>query len=509
MSRPLSGRSLSALCLLLLLLVSAEAQSRKITPPLPDFALFAETWSNAFVQRDRIGLTLGLNLRNNATHIFSYDIEKGLPVDVFDLSPDFGFGGSVGLVIFIQSHAPTGAFVVYGFTADRTRKLVGFSADESGHLTRLWAKDFPEAATISQVAAFNGDGSRIFLLLKSETPTLTMLRASDGEELSQVALNQSSLLSGLFYDEGFNRVIVLGGEQTSVFKVNEDRFDLAFEINQRTSCLAGLGMMAGSHLLVAHGAYEIRGSSDTGNAFCVYDLEQKSLRSFSFSPNRVAVGGNVLFHRETGNLLVPYSFTRKGNGFFVGKSRSLEMLRLTPQGELARAFRLQLPKFSPGNSEPNLIFLWHGVQFSKSGAMAFVLTLSGRLFTFDTMTSEIVNEVQTDSRLIALPIHLIERLGVMVTGAGEVELVDVSTAPLVSQIEMKKKATIITGANFLAGARVFINGQEVSDAVRDAKKPGFQITINKGSRDFQPDEELTLVVVNRDGLASKPMAINR
>ncbi|HSO76056.1 MAG TPA: hypothetical protein VLU47_14570 [Blastocatellia bacterium] len=53
-----------------------------------------------------------------------------------------------------------------------------------------------------------------------------------------------------------------------------------------------------------------------------------------------------------------------------------------------------------------------------------------------------------------------------------------------------------------------IDGGDLN-ARRSAENPGRKITLTRGKRDFPRGQEFTVVVTNRDGVASKPITFVR
>jgi hypothetical protein len=182
-------------------------------------------------------------------------------------------------------------------------------------------------------------------------------------------------------------------------------------------------------------------------------------------------------------------------------TRLVDLISLSPDGALTRTIRVTLPRRSPGSDTDNLIN--PASQISKSGTIAIVPTLSKRLFFIDTLTGDILNDEPVDFAFSDL--RLLEDEGRLILGSqvGKLTLIDVTIGPVIRNVEVKGKETIIRGINFLAGARVLLNGEDLGLADRDPDDPGREIIIRRGRKNLPADRDSTLSIINRDGLRSQ------
>jgi hypothetical protein len=169
-----------------------------------------------------------------------------------------------------------------------------------------------------------------------------------------------------------------------------------------------------------------------------------------------------------------------------------------------------LPRRSPGSDQgKNVIGPFNNAAMSPSGAIGFVSTHSLRLLSFDTLTGEIVNDVPLISENRTF-ISYSNQAGLLLYSSGnKLVLEDVSIGPIISDAQVKGQQTIVKGANFLAGARVEINGLDLGVVNRNPENPGREIILDKGKRDFPAGQPFNVVVVNRDGLRSKAFTFQR
>ena len=121
------------------------------------------------------------------------------------------------------------------------------------------------------------------------------------------------------------------------------------------------------------------------------------------------------------------------------------------------------------------------------------------MFSFDTLTGEIVNNQLIDPTQLSY-IHFLEHFNavVCVTSKG-ITIVDVSAGPVITDVEISKRHTIIKGANLLSGARVEVNGEDLGIADRNPDNPGHEIILDRGKKHFLPGQPVNLIVINRDG----------
>lgn len=109
---------------------------------------------------------------------------------------------------------------------------------------------------------------------------------------------------------------------------------------------------------------------------------------------------------------------------------------------------------------------------SPSGALGIVSTYSMRLISFDTLTGEIVNDqpLVSENRTA---IYYSSEIGKLTYGSGnKLVFEDVAIGPIISAIEVSKKQTTIRGTNFLFGAQVSIDGEDLALSTAIPTIPG-------------------------------------
>ena len=247
-----------------------------------------------------------------------------------------------------------------------------------------------------------------------------------------------------------------------------------------------------------------------------FDLDLKTARSFTIDSRFTSEANPWTFHRPTDTLLVPLSLTFKRPDEHRirevrGTSRRSMILVFSADGTLIKTPVAKLPKRSAHSSEPNVVGSFSSIGVSATGALGFLSTENGRVFAFDATSGEIVNDLELKPSGGLSSIHLLDPPGVIVFGRGRDKLMfaDVSTGPIIDAIEVLSTRTIIKGSNFLSGARVQIDGVELNVARRNPDDPGREIIIKRGKRDFPRGQDFTVVVINRDGVSSKPITFAR
>lgn len=336
-----------------------------------------------------------------------------------------------------------------------------------------------------------------------------MFNAQDGATLASINLEASLPYTSVLLDEERNRVIALAGASLYTFSDNE-----ALEIESQINApgLGGVtpqGISQDGRFLIAYTGYELETNE---NYYLVYDLDSKLARETAMKGDFLPISNNMAFNRATGALLVPFTIKPKvkANGTLLligGHVRQTDVLLLKPDSSLVKTTEMEIPAQSEGDARTNFIGGFNNVVISKTGAIGFIPSGNGRLFSFDTVTGEIVNDESLDAEKMDA-IQLLEASGKLTFNnrSNKLILVDVHTEPVITDVKIKKKTTLIKGANFLSGVKVKINGVEVTNAERNAANPGREIIVNLGKKDFPTGQDVVITLVNRDGLTSKPFS---
>jgi hypothetical protein len=214
----------------------------------------------------------------------------------------------------------------------------------------------------------------------------------------------------------------------------------------------------------------------------------------------------LTFAPSLASLIVPYSskvkLTKNGGRGCACGTQVADWLALGPDGTLTRQLTTQL------SGDQQIIGPLNNAALSKTAAIAFLATMTKRLVAVDTLTGEVVSDQEVGD------VFFIYRVGdtdtfLTTNGTNVLTLLELDTGPSIRAVTVKKHRLLIEGDNFLAGARVEINGQETGIATRSPDNPGREIILDKGMRDFPAGQPFTIVVINRDGLRSKPFAFQR
>ncbi|HLG16217.1 MAG TPA: hypothetical protein VJH03_17170 [Blastocatellia bacterium] len=519
-------RGLAAVGLLLVGPCLAYGERREIAFDIPGGELSGLPRDFAFAHHGRVGFTLVNfqdpdSLRFGPLVFVSFSVTEGKAVDRVDLVPDFGTGVSVRTapVVSFKVHDATGLVLIYGNDTNNEQKIVALDADDRGRLTRRWSASFGRSSlhrVFWQDVAFNDDASRVYFLHYAASTNVALLRADDGTTLSNVALPGPAAQGYVSFDSVRGRVVALSDLSAYTFRQQND--DLTIEsrtvLDSNTIPPNTLGISRDGRFLVAYGEF-IHVTNKTGfNSYVTYDLDMGTAQEY-FIPGRIFPDANgPTFHRPTGKLLVPLL-----SGLIIldgaepsaseRSQRQVDILGLSEDGTISRIVEFRLPERSEGNPRRNLLGSENNIEPSASGALAFVGVGSGQLFTFDAASGEIVGDDRVDDRVLSM--RLLEGLGKLVftNGTNSVVIIDIATGPVVESVKVKKKTTTIKGANFLSGARVELNGVDLGLANRNPDNAGHEIILDRGKKDFPSGEEFTVVIVNRDGLRSKPLTFSR
>ena len=492
-----------------------------------------------------MGFTIITESNSFARHLFSFSTTGDGLLDHYDLSQDFSPGPFA--TALVKMHRETGLLLVYGSgqSSERfERKVVAFAVDETGRLSKRWVFELPPALLEPEIV-FNSDGSRIYVLynegkvISGEGPDaiieittrVALLDAQDGKRIAVADLLKGELLIFAIFNEVRQRAIMVAGGSAYVFEPDPNSLKIEYTVSPPAfpppdRVFAGrVDLSKDGRFLVVYGGYNIFQTIPAppvpapdlfSNLFYSYDLDSRTFTKTFIKEFSMPVSVNIAFNRPTGSMFVPLSTHvepgQNGSVFFTPNrgSRLANKLTLTDDGVLVRGDDLLLPKRSAGSDILNRINQFSTIAFSESGEMAFISTGNGRLFTFDTSTSEIVNDQLLDANEL-MSIQLLEDLKLLAYGnrTNMLSLVDINTGPVVESLSIKGNRATIKGANFLAGARVEIDGEVVEGSRRTAKKPGGEIKIPLSKADYPRGRKFTLIVINRDGKRSQSQTFQR
>ena len=363
---------------------------------------------------------------------------------------------------------------------------------------------------------------------RAGSPTLhvVLLRAEDGAILATTDLldfgitGETSFSGWLLFDDARNRAIAMAGRLVHVFAPGSDSLEIETSIDAKhlnVSDLVGKALSKDGRFVVGLYGYQVGDSTTGGGQMMLvsFDLDLKTARAFTIDTRFTTDANPWTFHRPTDTLLVPLSLTFKRSNEnrireVLGTSRRSIILTFSADGTLIKTSTTKIPKRSPDSDEPNIVGPSSSIGVSATGAVGLLSLENGRVFAFDSLSGEIVNDLAVKRNGGLSSIQLLDPPGVIVFSRSGTKLVfvDVSTGPIIDAIEVLSTRTIIKGGNFLSGARVQIDGVDVN-ARRNAEDPGREIIIKRGKRDFPRGQDFTVVVINRDGVASKPVTFAR
>ena len=377
--------------------------------------------------------------------------------------------------------------------------------------------------------SFSDSSSAEVSVTTQSSPTLhiVLLRAEDGAILATTDLpdagitGEQSFSGWVFFDDARNRAVAMAGRLVHVFAPGSDSLEIEASIDAKklhVSDLIGKAISKDGRFVVGLSGYQVADSTTGGGQMMLvsFDLDLKTARSFTISTRFTSDANPWTSHRPTDTLLVPLSLTFKHTDQqrirkVRGTSRRSIILNFSADGTLVKTPVARMPKRSPDSHQRNIVGSSSSIGISATGGLGLLPSESGRVFAFDTLSGEIVNDlaVKPDGGLSS--IQLLDPLGVIAFSGGGNKLVfvDVSTGPIIDAIEVLSTGTIIKGANFLSGARVQIDGVELKAARRNPDNPGREIEIKRGKRDFPRGQDFTVVVINRDGVSSKPFTLVR
>jgi hypothetical protein len=546
------------------------ADRHEITFPVDDGIVDSQRTNLAFAHGGQIGLSIVINQSARSAKLFSFSVAEAKLISEVSLTPDFSPVDSTGRpqAILLNVHSNTGLVIVSGQDSNRIQKLMAFSADKDGLFSKLWISSFTPSS-FSQIfnISFNRDGSRVYFIYNSDVeqdilfgeeqgfmrikrseipgnsistiaqnkgwfgsyssaPVMTfssfrqqlaLIRTVDGVTIdtTDLSINEES---AVLFNEARNQAIVLTHGMALVFAPKSDSLELESQVTPPAGVgsVVGQGFSHNGRFLIGYAGISIGDTKKARNEYVSYDLEQKTSHYLSVENTHSPIANGLILHPATQTIFVPLSIkvkpTPDGSFRFIHSgSRMIDIISLIADGSLARIGQVKIPNHSPGSPNPNRILgQTSSVSISATGALGFLSSQNGYLFTFDTFTGDIINDELIDSQTIS-SIHLLESIGLVVTanGTNKLLLVSVSTGPVVKRVQIKNGRTIIKGANFLSGARLEINGVEVDPVNRNPDNPGRELIIERGKNDFQKGESYEFVVINRDGLKSRPFTLTR
>jgi len=547
------------LIVLLLYIPNVIADQREITFPEDIDILNTHPGALSFVHSGQIGIINAFSSKNLSSHLFSFSVAEGKVIDEVNLSADFGTVSSDSSPItFMRVHSKTGVIIVYGHDPNGVQKVLAVASDGAGRFRKLWIISYSQVDGLWPEVAFNEDGSKLYVVYTelvsgapSQRPDLlhkrdlavlivqtlsrarllftmqppisnsapviprqrvALIRVKDGMTLATASLPDISPFGGILFDKTHKRAIALTEQSVYVLTSRGNSLEVESRIvAPEPSFNIGLGVSRNGRYVVAYSGYDL---FNRNNTFYSYDLELKTARELSIKEEYFPESNLMTFYRRTNTLFVPLSgvinIADSNTADPLVGSRRANIITIATDGVLLQAANVELPEHSPGARGPNAITGFNNIEISASGALGFVSSHNGRLFAFDTLTGEIVNDEPMDFNGLRY-IQLLKSHNLLIADNARNKLVitDVSTGPVITSVLVKGNRTIIKGKNFLAGARVQINGEDLGIANRALSKPGRRITIPRGENDFPQGQEFSVVVVNRDGLSSQPFTFKR
>ena len=525
---------------------------------------------SGFAFGGQVGFNLVFTKSPYKYRLFSFSVPQARIIDDLDLEADFGASQSSASIpgIALKTHGQSGLILIYGQHSDRTQRLIAFKSERDGHLRRLWSLSFPPNAFIAAASdlAVSADGSRVcwvyYLppqqggegktpdqvaiagpasrctlfghvsgaglklrepdLERTSTSTVTrrlaLIRADDGVQLASAELSFESLFTSVFFDEANGRVLALADKTAFVFAPGFDRLELASTVNPAIASpdVVGQGISRDGRFLLGYSGYAPNEVNPGGvNSYVAYDLDQKTAQQLDLPELLFPVSNGITFHQGKGLLLAPLTIelTFTAGDKLSAKNvppREADIIALGADGSLTRVAQVKLPKRSPDSAGSNALSSYCNIEVSATGALAFIPSGNGRLFTFDTSSGEIVRDVLINPNGL-VSIKLLEPLNRLVASelTNRFLLLDMETAPVISGITVKRQRTIITGENFLNGAHVVLDGVDLGIANRSADNPGGEIVVGRGKKDLPRGQDFTFVIANPDGLRSKPFTFQR
>jgi hypothetical protein len=494
-----------------------RANSREIQFPFTGGDFLGDPNSLAFAPDGKLGFALLAGADNVQRKLFSFSVTNSNVVAVVDITSDLAGSGGAGFapVVSISLDYQAGILFVHGTDTATNERVICFAFDRGGQLTRLWAADYagPQILSSGTELTFSGDGSRAFIVYSHSEQgavvnRLDLLDTLSGTVLATADLTSSqSLALAVLLDDSHSRVVALCDQAAFIFKPATDVLEIDSRIDFGARApLSPVGLSSEGHFLVTYAGFQMIALNDGVNIYRVYDLDLLRATEFEFPAPLFPASNQMAFNAGTGTIAdAPIAGLQQSGGglqFTLKPRRSLEIYSLAADGVLTRTFDIRTPKPDGG--------IFSGPVLSRSGALVLVPTVTGKLLSFDTLTGELIGN-QFIGGNTATVIQLVEsqQLLSFTDGTNKLTLVDMNTGPTVDGVKVRGSNTTLVGTNFLAGARVQINGMDVEGATRSPDDPGHIITISRGKRDFPLGQSFSISVINRDGLASEPFILTR
>ena len=489
--------------------VAASGADRQITVPSAIGGIIGAQNGIGFAHEGTVGLVLGVST-GGPTHLVSFVVSDAMVANDLILDdfppPTPSRSTAFGMSVNDQS----GLAAIFGNGANETQIVAGVSADANGKLTRRWAVSHPNPNGGQAEAAVNADGSIVYFFYNDSSPKVDKIRAEDGVLLATVQLDAVDIEAGLTFNPVLKRLIVKTG-LTNFFHVFRPEPDFAVDWMVRAPIDFGLlkrGFISGDgQFFIGYGGFG--GSTDggsLGNHFLTLDLITRELHTVLLEGRLAPSGVALTFAPSLATLIVPYSSTVKvrknGLSGCACGTQVVDWLSLGSDGALTHQFTTKLA------GDQQIIGPLNNAALSRTSAIAFLATDTKRLVAVDTLTGEVVSDQQVGD------VFFIYRIGntdtfLTTNGTNVLRLLDLNTGPSISGVTIKKRRLIIEGENFLAGARVQINGQDIGIATRSSDNPGREIILDRGKKDLPEGQDVIVTVINRDGLRSKPFTVAR
>ncbi|HEY6328829.1 MAG TPA: hypothetical protein VI756_05795 [Blastocatellia bacterium] len=425
----------------------------------------------------------------------------------------------------VQTFDSLGLIAVSGEDAigvpSRTQHVIMFSSDTQGNLSKLWDQSYASTGGAPgptyPVVAFNSGGSGLYVLTYSApvgapvaTSTVSLLNVADGTTAASLQLpNSDSLAVGLADDTQNKRLVVL--VNPFLYTITEQSNNVAiagtFKVSVpsvSTSLVSTLLGIAGGQFAITYGWTGLPLPLSGNSIFFSTDLDSgKTISGVVGDKGGFPFANNIVFDPVGGNVLVPYSImivpVSSVEFFeFFGSSR-LSIAPVASSGRLMKAVQTELPLDSNGT---DLIAGSTNAIASSTGAMVFVATLDGTMFTLDAKTGAVINSIALDPSNLDW-ISLDSATNQLVFNNGTVlGVIPAPDQPSISAVTVADHRLTIEGFNFLSGGTVTLNGQIV--AARPGSRPGREIVIDGEKAVFARGQPLSVVVTNPDKLASVP-----
>lgn len=483
---------------------AGSAASKQITFPETFGGIIGVPGAVVFAHQATVGLVLGgavgTPIRLGSFTVSDATIKDDLILDDF---PPALVSKSTARAMAVNEK--NGLAAIFGNGANDAQTVVGVSSDANGKLTKIWTISHPNPLGVQDgdEAVINADGSIVYFFYNDSSPKVDKIRAADGAILGTVQLDDFDIEAGLTFDPVLKRLIIKTGFFFHVFKP-EDEFAVEWRLASpaELASVRHLLVSANGRFLIGEGGFVVGfETADKANVFMTLDLDSRDLRILALKSKILPSGIALSFSPSIDALIVPYSSTVKvRSGTIKGcacGTQVADWLSLGQDGTLFRAFTTQLV------GDQQVIGPLNNAAFSKTSAIAFLATMTKRLVAIDTLTGEVVSDQDVGS------VFFIYRIGdtdtfVTTNGTNVLTLLDLDTGPSIRNITTSKHKLAIEGANFLFGAHVQLNGEDLGVAERDASDPGRRIVVRRGRKDLPHDQDITVAVQNRDGLKSKP-----